>query len=180
VRRLQKTTWLRLAVLLVLVIGIGTAALLRAKSKGRPTDNDAADSNAVGPAPAVDSQRPAAPATPPAPISPAPPPPEVDKLNEAVLMARLRSAAGSDSARAVQLARAGNRRFPDSPDAPERASILVHALVEQGSPREARAEAEYAVNHYPDSAWVRGIESFTGAHRHRNLIVTDGGSVRYQ
>jgi hypothetical protein len=101
-------------------------------------------------------------------------------LKEAVLMARLRDVAGSDTPRAVELARAGNRRFPDSADAPERASILIHALAEQGMAKEARGEAEYAVNHYPDSQWVREIEGFTGAHRHRNLILTDGGVIQAQ
>jgi hypothetical protein len=33
------------------------------------------------------------------------------------------------------------------------------------------------VNHYPDSDWVREIERFTGAHRHRNLRITDGGAM---
>jgi hypothetical protein len=101
-------------------------------------------------------------------------------LSESVLMARLRSVAGSDYPLAVDLARAGNRRFPDSPDAPERASILIHALAAQGMAKEARGEAEYAVNHYPDSQWVRDIEGFTGAHRHRNLILTDGGTIQTQ
>ena len=93
-------------------------------------------------------------------------------------MARLRSVAGSNFPLAVELARAGNRRFPDSPDAPERTSILIHALAAQGLSRDARGEAEFAVNHYPDSSWVREIEGFTGAHRHRNLILTDGGVIQ--
>ena len=93
-------------------------------------------------------------------------------------MARLRSLAGSNPPLAVELARAGNRRFPDSPDAPERTSILIHALAAQGLSRDARGEAEFAVNHYPDSSWVREIEGFTGAHRHRNLILTDGGVIQ--
>jgi hypothetical protein len=33
------------------------------------------------------------------------------------------------------------------------------------------------VNHYPDSDWVREIEGFTGAHRHRNLRLNDAGEV---
>jgi hypothetical protein len=39
-------------------------------------------------------------------------------MNEAVLMARLREVAQTDSAQAIELARAGNKKFPDSPDAP--------------------------------------------------------------
>jgi hypothetical protein len=57
---------------------------------------------------------------------PAPPPSAevaatVARMNEAVLMARLREVARTDSAQAIELARAGNKKFPDSPDAPERA-----------------------------------------------------------
>jgi hypothetical protein len=103
----------------------------------------------------------------------------VAKMNEAVLMARLREVAKSDPVQAIDLARAGNRKFPDSPDAPERSSILIHALVSQNQLSEGRAEAEYMVNHYPDSSWVREIEGFTGAHRHRNLRVNDAGQLEY-
>jgi hypothetical protein len=158
-------------------VGLGAAAFLRAKPAPPPTASVA----------------PVAVEPPPAPPAPAPHPPGPGQspsttggsevaapLNEAVLMARLRSVAGSNFALAVELARAGNRRFPDSPNAPERASILIHALVAEGLPRDARAEAEYAVNHYPDSSWVQDIERFTGAHRHRNLILTDGGVIQAQ
>ena len=115
---------------------------------------------------------------------PAPPPSvsaetAVARMNEAVLMARLREVAQSDSAQTIELARAGNKKFPDSPDAPERASILIHALVTQNQLSEGRAEAEYMVNHYPDSKWVRDIEGFTGAHRHRNIRVNDAGQLEY-
>ena len=44
---------------------------------------------------------------------------------------------------------------------------------------EARGEAEYMVNHFPDSSWVREIEGFTGAHRHRNIRVNDAGQLEY-
>jgi hypothetical protein len=115
---------------------------------------------------------------------PAPPPSvsaetAVARMNEAVLMARLREIAQSDPAQTIQLARAGKKKFPDSPDAPERASILIHALVTQNQLSDGRAEAEYMVNHYPDSKWVREIEGFTGAHRHRNIRVNDAGQLEY-
>jgi hypothetical protein len=140
---------------------------------------------------------PAAPAdaTAPAPTAPGPavvsnPPPgapaasanveaAVARMNEAVLMARLREVAKTDSAQAIALARAGNKKYPDSPDAPERASILIHALVTQNQLSEGRAEAEHMVNHYPDSSWVREIEGFMGAHRHRNIRVNDAGQLEY-
>jgi hypothetical protein len=100
-------------------------------------------------------------------------------FEEAELMRELRSARGNDPALAVELAREGNRRFPASPDAPERASILIHALSEQGLKSEARGEAEDMVNRYPDSHWVQEIERFTGAHRHRNVRVDEEGRLRF-
>jgi hypothetical protein len=94
-------------------------------------------------------------------------------------MTELRIAAEADPEYAMSLAREGNRLFPDSPDAPERTSILIHALATVGRASEARGAAEEMVNHYPDSAWVREIEAFTGAHRHRNLRLTADGSLEY-
>ena len=128
-----------------------------------------------GPGPAAASQNTAPPAPPPSPKVQA----AVDRMNEAVLMAQLREVAKKDSAQAIELARAGNKKFPDSPDAPERAYILIHALITQNQLSEGRAEAEYMVNHYPDSHWVRDIEGFTGAHRHRNIRVNDAGQLEY-
>jgi hypothetical protein len=94
-------------------------------------------------------------------------------------MRELRSASGNDPALAVELAREGNRRFPSSPGAPERASMLIHALSDEGLKSEARGEAEDMVNRYPDSHWVQEIERFTGAHRHRNVRVDDQGRLRF-
>jgi outer membrane protein assembly factor BamD (BamD/ComL family) len=110
---------------------------------------------------------------------PSPRPTTATPLNESTLMLRLRSAEDGDPDLAIELAREGNRRFPDSPDSPERSSILIHALAGQGDASEARAEAEDMVNRYPDSSWVREIERFTGAHRHRNIRLTDAGSLEY-
>jgi len=120
--------------------------------------------------------------TPPltASVRPAAPAPAASAtFDEPELMRELRSARGNDPALAVELAREGNRRFPTSPDAPERASILIHALSEQGLKSEARGEAEDMVNRYPDSRWVQEIERFTGAHRHRNVRVDDAGRLQF-
>jgi hypothetical protein len=100
-------------------------------------------------------------------------------LDEAQLMAKLRSLKEDNPAAVIELAREGNKRFPDSTDAPERTSILIHALVITGASSEARGEAENMVNHYPDSEWVREIERFTGAHRHRNIRVNSAGQIEY-
>jgi len=164
----------------------GAIAVWHAQSENEPPGNGIA-----APPPPAAQPPPPAPAPAPGPVAaaqntppPAPPPSAsaetaVARMNEAVLMARLREVAQSDPAQTVQLARAGNQKFPDSPDAPERASILIHALVTQNQLSEGRAEAEYMVNHYPDSKWVREIEGFTGAHRHRNIRVNDAGQLEY-
>jgi len=56
-------------------------------------------------------------------------------------------------------------------------NILIHALAGQGASSEARGEAEQTVNHHSDSDWVREVERFTGAHRHRNIRVNDAGEL---
>ena len=162
-----------LAMVAVVAVGLGRAVAEPARRSRRhpppcrgARSRRAARARAPAP-PAAARRRPDPP--PPTRRAAASDRPTVDSLNEAVLMARLRSAGGSDAALAIVLARSGNRRFPDSPEAPERASILIHALASQGLSSEARGEAEYMVNHYPDSSWVREVEQFTGAHRHRNL-----------
>jgi hypothetical protein len=187
----QKGVWAGLVV--VAAVALGAAAFLRAKPApvAPPPEAHAptAPVAAALPVAATQQRAPSSPSaphpsgpdqSPPLPTAPAA---TADSeaaapLKESVLMARLRSIAGTNFPLAVELARAGNRRFPDSPDAPERTSILSHALAAQGMARDARGEAEYAVNHYPDSSWVQEIEGFTGAHRHRNLILTDGGVIQ--
>jgi hypothetical protein len=100
-------------------------------------------------------------------------------VDDGQAMARLRSVADGDPSLVIERARDDNARFPDSPNAPERASILIHALAREGRASEARGEAEGMVNRYPDSRWVREIEEFTGAHRHRNIRVTASGALEY-
>jgi TolA-binding protein len=126
----------------------------------------------------------ATPSTMPGPAANAPvdarPPSPPARPTEASLMERLRKArAAGQHALAIQLAREGNRRFPDSAFAPERHSILIHSLADNEQRTEARGEAEQMVNHFPDSDWVREIERFTGAHRHRNVRLNDAGEIEY-
>jgi hypothetical protein len=89
-------------------------------------------------------------------------------LDDASLMARLRQVQDSDPVLAYQLAKEGQRRFPQSADAPERAALAVKALARQGKRSEARGEAEVMVSTYPNSPWAREVEMHTGAHPHRN------------
>jgi hypothetical protein len=176
---LRKTTGQRLAAALAVVLVVACAAFWRARSASRteaPAEGTTSSRSLDQATPASPAAAGQLPARPPGPLSVA----QLGELDEVRLMARLRIAAGSDPALAIQLAREGNRRFPDSRDAPERTSILIHALAGQDLSMAARGEAEEMVNHYPDSEWVREIERFTGAHRHRNIRVNDAGTLEYQ
>lgn len=116
----------------------------------------------------------------PAATAQALPPPAIPAtLDENALMTELRSVQGSDPELALALARDGNQRFPDSDQAPERAASMVHSLTALGRASEGRAVAEDMVNRYPDSTWVRQIEQFTGAHRHRNVRTNAAGQLEF-
>ena len=169
----------KMAVRVLIVGGVAALALVTAArrcDKSKPVESEqenASESSAPSPA------RTAAAPRPPALVPAAPTAAPAGPLSETQLMARLRSIKESNPAAAIELARDGNKRFPETADAPERASILIHALASQGASSEARGEAEQMVNHYPDSEWVREIERFTGAHRHRNIRVNDAGQLEY-
>ncbi len=177
---MKRGTWWSLVGAALLAACLVAVWRVRAASQSRAVDQGPVATAEPAPAP------PPAP-SPPAPPASAPNPPrrpvltgrDLANLEEARLMARLRAVAPGDPALAITLAREGNRRFPDSADAPERTSILIHALAATGQSGPARGEAEAMVNHYPDSPWVREIETFTGAHRHRNVRVNDAGQVEF-
>jgi hypothetical protein len=174
---LTRATLLQFAFGAVVLLGLAAAAVWRAPGPASPAASPPAP-EAADPLPASAANR-APPPLPAAPPATATPPPSASSLDESSLMAELRRARNSDPQRAVRLAEEGNRRFPDSPDAPERTAILIHALAEQGQRTEARRSAEEMVNHYPDSAWVRDVEVFTGAHRHRSIRLNDEGGLEY-
>jgi hypothetical protein len=162
----------QLAVALAVGVGLTVAAVWRAgdaRERSTATSTSTSTSTSTATSTATSTPTPTATATSAAP--PAAP-------DESTLMFRLR-AARSTPALAIELAREGDRRFPDSPDAAERASILIHALADEGRAVEARGAAESVVNRYPDSSWVREIEQFTGAHRHRNIRTTADGALEY-
>jgi hypothetical protein len=71
-------------------------------------------------------------------------------LVEATLMARLHELGETNPPLSLQLAREGNARFPSSPDAPERAWIVVKSLVNMAQFKEAQAEARIMVAKYPN------------------------------
>jgi TolA-binding protein len=73
-------------------------------------------------------------------------------------METLRALAGKDPGRIIQLAREWNKRLPDSPDAPERAWMIVKSLVDEGRFIEARDEAQTMVNRYPGTSWALDVQ----------------------
>jgi len=87
-------------------------------------------------------------------------------------MERLHQLGPSDPSASLELAREGNRRFPSSPDAPERASIIVRSLSSLGRHPEARIEALEMERRYPDTEWTRDV------HRHMFLNPPDHPAER--
>ena len=85
-------------------------------------------------------------------------------IGEQKLMYRLRQVQESDPARALELAREGNRLYPNSRYAAERAGRIVKSLALQGEYGQARGEAEKMVNTYAGTPWALEVERHTGAH----------------
>jgi hypothetical protein len=118
------------------------------------------------------------PPPPPVVVDAAPlPPPAAKKpakrklMTETELLDKLRRAQDTDDYMlSYELAREGQRRFPDSPNAPEIAAMVVKSLARQGKISEARAEAEEMVNKYAGTHWAREVERHTGAHPHVNQV----------
>jgi hypothetical protein len=81
-----------------------------------------------------------------------------DTLGEAALMRQLREMRQSDPELSLRLAREGNERFPGSPDAAERASIVVKSLMRMGRADEATAEARAMVERYPGTSWALDVK----------------------
>lgn len=157
-------------VLVAVAIGVRTAAQ-RPKPAPSPVEEAKAAETAVPPlapapprlAAAIDASLPAA-AIPKKSIRP-------KLLSETALLERLRKAQDVDDIKlSYELAREGQRRFPDSPDAPEFAAMVVKSLSQQGKLSEARAEAEIMVNKYPGTKWAREVERHTGAHPRVNQV----------
>ena len=164
--------------LLLLPFALGAWLALRAKApSSAPPPRAAIVAQAEPAAPVTPATQPPEQAAPDHAASKAAPTTQVAPLSESSLMTELRAIKDQNPALAEQLARQGNELFPNSPDAPERTAILIHALSALARPMEARGEAEQMVNRFPDSAWVREIEAFTGAHRHRNGHMNADGQL---
>jgi hypothetical protein len=85
------------------------------------------------------------------PAAPSPP-------TEASLMSALHDLGASDPARALELAREGNRQFPNGPDAAERSSTVCKSLAALGRFSEAQAAARQMVERYPGTTWAEDVK----------------------
>jgi len=100
----------------------------------------------------------------PAPISPAPEPVRLrlpatpsPAVTEPALMSAIRELGAPDPARALELAREGNRRFPNSADVAERTWTVCRSLAALGRFSEAQQEARQMVQQYPDTTWAGDV-----------------------
>ncbi len=134
--------------------------LLRARAEPASV-SDPALARAEAPAPSATasvSYGPKGASTPP--VSPTPPGASttVIRLDEATLMNELREMRQSDPELSLRMARDGNERFPSSPDAAERATIVVKSLMRMGRADEATAEARAMVERYPGTSWALDVK----------------------
>jgi hypothetical protein len=85
-------------------------------------------------------------------------PPAPAPLDEHSLMSTLRELGDSAPQKSLQLARDGNVRFPNSPDAAEREWYVCKSLVNLEDFYGAREEARSMVAKYPDTPWASDVE----------------------
>jgi hypothetical protein len=79
-------------------------------------------------------------------------------VNEAALMVRLHQMGETDPPVSLRLAREGNARFPHTPDAAERAFIVVKSLVDMARFKEAQDEARKMLKDYPNDPHTLDVE----------------------
>jgi len=99
----------------------------------------------------------------PAP-APAPAPTLPTALDERSIMSALRALGPEDAERVLQLAREGNVRFPNGPDAAERSWTIAKALTTLQRFHEARDEAQLTVQRYPGTTWAQDVERHLLVH----------------
>ncbi len=85
-----------------------------------------------------------------------------DLTQETADIARLRTVALSDPARALALAQDAARRFPQGFFSQEREAIAIRALVKLGRVNEARARAERFLTAYPRGPAAESIRASVG------------------
>jgi hypothetical protein len=84
--------------------------------------------------------------------------------DEAAVMAKLHEVKLSNPPLSLRLAREGNQRFPDSPDAPERAWFEARALVDMQRFDEAQELAREMGELYPGTHWTEDVQRHLLTH----------------
>lgn len=79
-------------------------------------------------------------------------------------MSAIRDLGAADPARALELSREGNRRFPNSADAAERSWTICKSLAALGRASEARDEAQQMVEQYPGTSWASDVRRHLLTH----------------
>jgi len=121
-------------------------------SEGAERETEPSPASVPVPAPApVPSPPPVMAGHPPPAAAPAP------AVTESALMSAIRDLGASDPARALELARDGNRRFPKSADAAERSWTICKSLAALGRFHDAQIEARLLVHQYPDTTWAGDV-----------------------
>jgi hypothetical protein len=92
--------------------------------------------------------------------------------DEAAIMAKLHEVKLSNPPLSLRLAREGNQRFPDSPDAPERAWFEARALVDMQRFDEAQELARAMGKLYPGTHWTEDVQ------RHLNRLGAPRSRIR--
>ena len=92
------------------------------------------------------------------PVRPRPPAAPSPAVTEPALMSAIRALGAADPARALELAREGNQRFPNSADAAERTWTICKSLAALGRFSEAQQEARQMVQQYPDTRWAGDVK----------------------
>lgn len=72
-------------------------------------------------------------------------------------MSELRNLRRVNPGRALELARSGEQRFGESPEAAERSWIIVKSLSDLGRHDEARAEGRKLIERYRDTRWGEDV-----------------------
>lgn len=83
-------------------------------------------------------------------------------LDEQTLMQQIRDTVRTKPKLAEALAREGRERFPDSPDADERDTLLVSAVFNQHQLDRARIETFYYFKHHPGGHFSEYLTALTG------------------
>jgi len=153
-----------LAIVVVIIAGVGASLLLwrvwpspwpaaRPPSLDESTVDSEATPRAPSPPAATASALSDGAARPPVPAVPPPP-----SVSEPTVTATLRLMVETAPQQALDLARQARQRFGNaSPDAPERAWIIVKSLVNLRRFHEARDEAQAMVDRYPDNDLTQDV-----------------------